>query len=111
MAVGQVGFKKEKEVRRVHVDTRVNAIINRLNKTREELYPDLQKDKQDYESELQSQEAELRRQRQKEELALARERKQLRHQKDHAYDDLFTDENVRHSNNQFRPDDYEDDFW
>lgn len=111
MAVGQVSFKKERDVRRVHVEERINGIINRLNKTREERFPDLQKEKQDYERELQSREAEIRRQRQKEELALARERKQLKYQKTHAYDDLFTEDNVRHSNNQFLPSDDEDDFW
>ncbi|KAI7721462.1 hypothetical protein KC322_g1626, partial [Hortaea werneckii] len=36
MATGQVGFKDNKMVKRVYVQQRENAIINRLNKTREE---------------------------------------------------------------------------
>lgn len=41
MAVGQVGFKDHKKVKRVMVEKRENTIINRLNKTKEERYSDL----------------------------------------------------------------------
>ncbi|EDV22154.1 uncharacterized protein TRIADDRAFT_50705 [Trichoplax adhaerens] len=41
MEVGQVGFHKSKEVRLTTVDKKDNAIINRLNKTKLEKYPDL----------------------------------------------------------------------
>lgn len=34
MEVGQVGFFKDKEVRKVRVEKRINEIINRLNKTK-----------------------------------------------------------------------------
>lgn len=34
MEVGQVGFHKDKEVRKIHVAKRMNAIVNRLNKTK-----------------------------------------------------------------------------
>ncbi|XP_043469222.1 coiled-coil domain-containing protein 25 [Leptopilina heterotoma] len=34
MDVGQVGFHKEKEVRKLHVAKRLNALVNRLNKTK-----------------------------------------------------------------------------
>ncbi|RKP22794.1 hypothetical protein SYNPS1DRAFT_19577 [Syncephalis pseudoplumigaleata] len=51
MAVGQVSFHNPKLVRRVMVEKRANEIVNRLNKTKEEKYPDLaderrQRDKQ-----------------------------------------------------------------
>ncbi|KAJ7051767.1 cytoplasmic protein [Mycena amicta] len=36
MAVGQVSFHNDKRVKRVHVPTRENAIVNRLNKTKSE---------------------------------------------------------------------------
>ena len=48
MATGQVGFKKDKLVKKVHIDMRINAIVNRLNKTREEKYPDLQAERVEY---------------------------------------------------------------
>ncbi|KAJ1898125.1 hypothetical protein LPJ81_004402 [Coemansia sp. IMI 209127] len=41
MAVGQVSFKSQKKVRRVCVEQRENAVVNRLNKTKKEEHPDL----------------------------------------------------------------------
>ena len=52
MATGQVGFKDQKMVRRVYVEKRENAIVNRLNKTKVERYPDLRQEKADREREL-----------------------------------------------------------
>ena len=51
MATGQVGFHRQKEVRKVHVEKRINETINRLNKTRVERFPDLAKEKVDWEKE------------------------------------------------------------
>lgn len=110
MVTGQVGFYKDKEVKKVFVNTRINAVVNRLNKTKVEKFPNLQQERRDYDKEKQRTEQERRRQKQKEELALARERKQLAYQRDHAYDDVFTDENLRHADNQNRAEDWEDDF-
>lgn len=111
MEAGQVGFKREKDVKKIFVDTRVNAIINRLNKTKEEKFPDLQQEKIDFEKEAKRNENVIKQQRAKKELELARERKQLARQRDNAYQDLLNEENVRHADNQFRSDDWEDDFW
>jgi len=47
MATGQVGFKDQRKVKRVLVDTRTNAIINRLDKTRVEKFPDLYAEKEE----------------------------------------------------------------
>ena len=41
MEDGQVGFHNEREVRNVRVEKRINEIVNRLNKTKAESYPDL----------------------------------------------------------------------
>lgn len=41
MDVGQVGFHKDKEVKKARVEKRINEIINRLNKTKIERKPDL----------------------------------------------------------------------
>ncbi|GBP41090.1 Coiled-coil domain-containing protein 25 [Eumeta japonica] len=46
MEVGQVAFHKEKEVKKVRVAKRDNIIINRLNKTKEELFPDLRQERE-----------------------------------------------------------------
>lgn len=39
MDVGQVGFHKENEVRKIKVAKRCNEIVNRLNKTKKEENP------------------------------------------------------------------------
>ena len=51
MATGQVGFKDNKLVRRVYVEKRENAVVNRLNKTKVEKYPDLRAEKAERERE------------------------------------------------------------
>lgn len=34
MEIGQVGFHKDKDVRKIHVAKRINTVVNRLNKTK-----------------------------------------------------------------------------
>ena len=51
MATGQVGFRDNKMVRKVYVEKRENAVVNRLNKTRVEKFPDLRQEKADKERE------------------------------------------------------------
>lgn len=52
MAVGQVGFKNNKQVKRIHVQQRENPIVNRLNKTKVEKFPDLKEEKEARQKEL-----------------------------------------------------------
>ncbi|KAI0209535.1 Coiled-coil domain-containing protein 25 [Lamellibrachia satsuma] len=52
MDVGQVGFFKQKEVRTIRVEKRINEIVNRLNKTK--------KQKEKEEAEKRAKESELR---------------------------------------------------
>ncbi|WVR05160.1 hypothetical protein IAU60_002172 [Kwoniella sp. DSM 27419] len=47
MAVGMVSFHSDKQVKRVHVSTRDNAIVNRLNKTKVEKEVDHEAERQD----------------------------------------------------------------
>lgn len=51
MTTGQIGFHRPKQVKKVHVEKRVNEIINRLNKTKEEKFPDLAAEKAAFEKE------------------------------------------------------------
>ncbi|GJC86182.1 coiled-coil domain-containing protein 25 [Colletotrichum liriopes] len=46
----------------------------------------------------------------REEARIAQERKEKKWQKDHAYDDIFTEENMESTSNQNRDADWEDDF-
>jgi hypothetical protein len=110
MATGQVSFKDPKLTKRLLIPTRTNAIVNRLNKTREEKYPDLRGEKEEHLARIRRREQKERDERKAEEKKLARERQDLKWQKDHAYDELFSEENVMGSSNQDRGSDWEDDF-
>lgn len=109
MATGQVSFHDQKMVKKIHVPARENAIVNRLNKTKVEKFPDLRAEK----------EADLKDKRKVERLAREAqkakdrdekaEREQLRWQKDHAYDDMMREENMI-SNEDRDANFYEDDF-
>ncbi|KAG5883055.1 hypothetical protein JTB14_010443 [Gonioctena quinquepunctata] len=46
MEVGQVGFHKEKEVRKMKVAKKMNEIVNRLNKTKREEHPDFRAERE-----------------------------------------------------------------
>ncbi|XP_018574041.1 coiled-coil domain-containing protein 25 [Anoplophora glabripennis] len=46
MEVGQVGFHKEKEVRKIRVAKKINEIVNRLNKTKREEFPDFRAERE-----------------------------------------------------------------
>jgi len=48
--------------------------------------------------------------RRKEEARIAKERKELAWQRDHAYDDVFSEENLAMNSNQDRDEDFLDDF-
>lgn len=48
----QVGFKDQKLIKKTKVDTRVNAIVNRLNATKREEYPDLAAEREAYDKEV-----------------------------------------------------------
>jgi hypothetical protein len=51
MEVGQIGFHKQKEVRKIRVAKRENVIINRLNKTKEEKQVDFREEREGKERE------------------------------------------------------------
>lgn len=81
MDVGQVGFHKNKEVRKVKVEKRVNEIVNRLNKTKEEKFPDLRalREERDHlEREDQRQKLQEQKKREKEEMERKEKDKELR---------------------------------
>ena len=110
MASGQVSFNNPKMVRKVLVRERENAIINRLNKTRVEKFPDLRAEKEEYMKMKRKEERKDRDEQRNREKEEKREREQLKWQKAHAYDDLMTEENMEASNNQDRDADFLDDF-
>lgn len=132
MAVGQVSFKDPRKVRRVLVPTRENAIVNRLNKTKVEKHPDFMQEREDMLKQRRRKDMAAVQARvgnpfalthtgqqtrpmlislqKKEEARVAKERADMKYQKDHAYDDLFSADNVAGSSNQDVGSDWEDDF-
>lgn len=109
MATGQVSFHDQKMVKKVHVPVRQNAIVNRLNKTKVEKFPDLREEREaDQKEKRKAERIRLEEQKAKDrQEKLDREKKKW--QKDHAYDDLFQEENMI-SNQERDASFYEDDF-
>ncbi|KAH7329559.1 hypothetical protein B0I35DRAFT_474144 [Stachybotrys elegans] len=110
MDTGQVSFKDHKKVKRILVPQRENPIVNRLNKTKVEKKPDFKKERDDHIKELRQKEQAVLLQKRKQEAKQAQEWKEKKWQKDHAYDDIFTEEQMAGSSNQDRAADWEDDF-
>lgn len=59
MAVGQVGFKDQRKVKKMLVEARTNAIINRLNKTKTEKFPDLAAEREERDRTIRDREKKL----------------------------------------------------
>lgn len=74
MDVGQVSFHNVKEVRRTVVEKRVNEIVNRLNRSKTEAFPDFAKEKIDRAKELHRRERENVRRQAEAEKALREQR-------------------------------------
>ncbi|RAH66196.1 putative DUF814 domain protein [Aspergillus aculeatinus CBS 121060] len=110
MAAGQVSFHNHKLVRKVFVRQRENPIVNRLNKTRIETFPDLKAAKDEFLKKKNKEERKVREEQRIKEKLERRERDQLKWQKEHAYDDLMSEENIQGSSNQDRDADFYDDF-
>ncbi|KAH8601024.1 hypothetical protein B0O99DRAFT_610113 [Bisporella sp. PMI_857] len=110
MAVGQVSFKDQRKVKKIIVAQRENPIVNRLNKTKVEKFPDLQMEKEEKLKAVRKKDQAVKLERKKEEARIAQERKEKKWQKDHAYDDMFNNMDPDESNNQNRGSDLEDDF-
>lgn len=110
MATGQVSFHSPKLTKKMFIPERQNPIVNRLNKTRVEKNPDLSEEKEEYLRNVRKEERKLREEKKAAEKKERKEREGLKWQKEHAYDDLMNEENVQHSNNQDRDEDFLDDF-
>ncbi|KAG9258514.1 uncharacterized protein F5Z01DRAFT_643440 [Emericellopsis atlantica] len=110
MDVGQVSFKDQRKVKRILVPQRENHIVNRLNKTKVEKKPDLLQEREDRLKEIRRRDQAAYQARKKDEAKQAKEWQEKKYQKDHAYDELFTEENMEATSNQNRTEDWEDDF-
>lgn len=112
MEVGAVSFKDDKLVKRVKIEHRINDIINRLNRTKKELYPDLEAEREVYDKEQRSK-AKAEAQAQKAAEKAAKEQKKLeqdlRSYKHVMKEDAMT--TVKEMREKYQSaEDYEDDF-
>mmetsp|Transcript_20305 Transcript_20305/g.47442 ORF Transcript_20305/g.47442 Transcript_20305/m.47442 type:complete len:207 (+) Transcript_20305:38-658(+) len=107
MDIGQVGFKNTKDVIKMKVNTRKNEIINRLEKTETEEYPDLAAEKQRRMDKIRQANKQLARQQEKEKQALALERQQEKEAR--SYDRLYSGAAMK-TNKDIDPQELEDDF-
>lgn len=109
MATGQVSFHDQKRVKKVHVSVRQNPIVNRLNKTKVEKFPDLRAERETDLKEKRKIERISREEQKAKDREEKRAREEKRWQKDHAYEDLMREENMV-SNQDRDAAFYEDDF-
>lgn len=112
MADGEVGFKNDKKVKKIHITTRENSVINRLNKTKDEIkgrehliVARIARDRATVDKLLEKQKQE-REDAQREKERIAEERRT----KETMYDDIFTEAEMEKSSNQRRMYDPEEDF-
>lgn len=111
MDIGTVTFKNAKKIKRVNVSKKDNTVLNKLNKTKTEITTDkfidnekkaiieYERNKREYERQITNEEKELTRQYQE----------QKQRNKD-PYGDLFTEENMKGSDNLTILNNYEEDF-
>lgn len=93
MEVGQVAFHKDKEVRKVRVEKRINEIINRLNKTKTEAQPDFRGERENRDAKDRENKKELLRtqkEREKEDEKRRKEEAELK-----SYKSLMTTEKMK----------------
>jgi hypothetical protein len=107
MATGQVSFHDQKMVKKVHVPSRQNPIVNRLNKTKVEKFPDFRAEREADQREKRKVERLQREEQKAKDRDEKKRRDDLRWQKDHAYDDLMREEDM--VSNQDRNANFDDD--
>ncbi|KAL7424099.1 hypothetical protein Q5752_001684 [Cryptotrichosporon argae] len=104
MAVGQVSFHSDKKVKRVHVSTRDNAIVNRLNKTKTEMEVDHEAERQErlrIEGRRKKADAADRRKTEEEQRSKWEEEKKQR-----TYDGMFTEDAIDGARDDWSDDDF-----
>ena len=92
MEVGQVGFHDTKLVRKTRVEKRKNEIVNRLNKTKTESYPDLAMERDRYDKEIR--EEKKAKFREEERIRLEEERARAEERDARSYDHIMNEDNM-----------------
>ncbi|KXS10421.1 DUF814-domain-containing protein [Gonapodya prolifera JEL478] len=98
MDTGQVAFHKDNLVKRIHVEKKDNFILNRLNKTKQEKQPDLEREKLDKQKSERASQRKDEKVRKQEELKLREERQKMDDVKH--YKDVFKDDSAMSLSNR-----------
>lgn len=93
MDVGQVGFHSQGKVRRVPIAKRLNEIVNRLNRTKEEKKVDLEAERSAYDREQRGKERARLQEAERAELEAKEE--QRREKERLSYDRVMLEENMK----------------
>lgn len=110
---GTVTFVNPQKLKRIHVAKKDNSVVNRLNKTKTEILTDEFVKQQELEL-LQWQKSKKDQERAADQASkeLLKQYEQQRKFNLDPYADMFTEENLRASSNEFRADNWvEDEFW
>jgi hypothetical protein len=112
MEVGQVGYHDLKLVRRIKVEKRQNEIVNRLNKTKREEFPDLAAERDAYDKEIREEKKAAFREAENARLEEERMREAERDARDYKHimdgDKMVTNKSIAEKYESVS--DYEDDF-
>jgi hypothetical protein len=112
MEVGQVGYHDLKLVRRIKVEKRQNEIVNRLNKTKREEFPDLAAERDAYDKEIREEKKQAFREAENARLEEERMREAERDARDYKHimdgDKMVTNKSIAEKYESVS--DYEDDF-
>ncbi|XP_018328499.1 coiled-coil domain-containing protein 25 [Agrilus planipennis] len=104
MEVGQVGFHKEKEIRKIRVAKRINEVVTRLNKTKKEEHPDFRAERENRDRlEREDKKKQLREQKEREK---AEEKRKQEEAELRSYSTLFNTENMKLNTDGYDSDDF-----
>lgn len=113
MDTGTVTFVNPQKIKRIHIAKKDNAVVNKLNKTKKEILTD------EFVKQLEQELIEWTKAKKEQERSAEQEareiqkkyKEQKKFNKD-PYADLFSEENLRGSSNEFRNENWvEDEFW
>ncbi|CAL8392649.1 coiled-coil domain-containing protein 25 [Gadus morhua] len=104
MDVGQIGFFRQKEVKLVSVEKKINEIVNRLEKTKDERHPDLAAERATRDQEERNEKKAVlqeTKKREKDEVKKKKEVEELRN-----YTSLMTGDNMTTNEEAYDSDDF-----
>ncbi|CAF0831666.1 unnamed protein product [Brachionus calyciflorus] len=104
MDVGQVGFHKDRDVKKTRVEKRINEIVNRLNKTKIEKKPDLKAEREERDRAEREDKKRLLREQKEREREEEKQKAQMAEQR--SYGNLMSEEKMKSNKDGYDSDDF-----